>query len=102
MLVVRNEDRPGMIGRWRPLLGDAGINIDDMHLGRSAAGAAALMVLATSPAVPPELRDQLRAIDGIESVHVISRSGERRRTGLPSGQILEGRRPSASAAAWSA
>ncbi len=72
MLVVRNDDRPGMIAVVAQTLADAGINIDDMHLGRSTtSGDASLMVLATSPAVPREVADALRATDGIESVHVI-------------------------------
>ena len=72
MLVVRNDDRPGMIAVVAQALADAGVNIDDMHLGRSTtSGDASLMVLATSPAVPREVADSLRSTDGIESVHVI-------------------------------
>lgn len=73
MLVVRNDDRPGMIAVVAQTLADAGINIDDMHLGRSTtSGDASLMVLATSPAVPREAADVLRSTDGIESVHVLN------------------------------
>lgn len=73
MLVVRNDDRPGMIAVVAQALADAGVNIDDMHLGRSTtSGDASLMVLATSPAVPREVAEVLRATDGIESVHVLS------------------------------
>jgi D-3-phosphoglycerate dehydrogenase / 2-oxoglutarate reductase len=35
MLVVRNDDRPGMIGLVGTVLGDAGVNIADMDVGRS-------------------------------------------------------------------
>jgi D-3-phosphoglycerate dehydrogenase len=35
MLVVRNDDRPGMIGVVGTILGDAGVNIDDMDVGRA-------------------------------------------------------------------
>jgi D-3-phosphoglycerate dehydrogenase len=68
MLVVRNDDVPGMIAAVTRELGDARINIDDMHLGRSAAGAAALMVLATDVAVPDAVQDQIRAVPGVVSV----------------------------------
>src|SRR3954464_1758545 len=34
MLVVRNEDTPGMIGLVGTVLGDGGINIDELALGR--------------------------------------------------------------------
>ncbi|MGZ4705716.1 MAG: phosphoglycerate dehydrogenase, partial [Acidimicrobiales bacterium] len=67
MVVVRNDDRPGMIGAVGQLLGGAGINIADMDVGQSAAGVSALMVLATSQSVPPEVVDQLAATDGIVS-----------------------------------
>ncbi|HEX7096789.1 MAG TPA: ACT domain-containing protein, partial [Acidimicrobiales bacterium] len=71
MLVVHNDDRPGMIGVVGTVLGEAGINIDDMDVGRSADGIPAVMVLATANPVPPEVQDRLRAHDGILSVHAI-------------------------------
>ncbi|MGZ4716126.1 MAG: phosphoglycerate dehydrogenase [Acidimicrobiales bacterium] len=74
MVVVRNDDRPGMIGAVGQLLGGAGINIADMDVGQSAAGVSALMVLATSQSVPPEVVDQLAATDGIVSVHAVELS----------------------------
>jgi predicted amino acid-binding ACT domain protein len=75
MLIVRNDDRPGMIATVAQALADAGVNIDDMHLGRSTtSGDASLMVLATSPAVPREVADALRSTDGISTVHILSRA----------------------------
>jgi D-3-phosphoglycerate dehydrogenase len=68
MLVVRNDDRPGMIGKVGTIVGEAGVNIADMDVGQSATGASAMMVLATSEAVPAEVCDQLRAVPGIVSV----------------------------------
>jgi D-3-phosphoglycerate dehydrogenase len=72
MLVVRNDDRPGMIAFVAGVLADAGVNIDDMHLGRSDRGEAALQVIATDVAVPFEVRDAIRAGDGVVSVHALS------------------------------
>ena len=68
MLVVRNDDVPGMIASVTGVLGEAGINIDDMHLGRSDEGRAALMVLATDGAVPDDVQGAIRALPGVESV----------------------------------
>ncbi|HEY9555989.1 MAG TPA: phosphoglycerate dehydrogenase [Acidimicrobiales bacterium] len=68
MLVVRNDDVPGMIAAVTGRLGEAGVNIDDMHLGRSAAGTAALMVLATDVAVAEEVQEAIRALPGVVSV----------------------------------
>ena len=72
MLVVRNDDRPGMIAHVAGVLADAGINIDDMHLGRSDRGEAALQVIATDVAVPVEVRDAIRRGEGVVSVHALS------------------------------
>jgi D-3-phosphoglycerate dehydrogenase / 2-oxoglutarate reductase len=67
MLVVRNDDVPGMISKVTGVLGDAGVNIDDMHLGRSPEGTAALMVLATDRHVPDEVLAGIRAVPGVVS-----------------------------------
>ena len=74
MLVVRNDDRPGMIGAVGTLLGDAGINIADMDVGQTASGVSALMVLATSQAVPAEVVERLQAADGIISATAVELS----------------------------
>ncbi|HEV8298088.1 MAG TPA: phosphoglycerate dehydrogenase [Acidimicrobiales bacterium] len=71
MLVVRNDDRPGMIGFVGTVLGAADVNIDDMDVGRSADGIPAVMVIATPVPVPASVQDTLRAHDGIISVHAI-------------------------------
>jgi D-3-phosphoglycerate dehydrogenase len=68
MLVVRNDDVPGMIAAVTGELGRSDLNIDDMHLGRSASGAAALMVLATAERVPDEVQAAIRALPGVVSV----------------------------------
>jgi D-3-phosphoglycerate dehydrogenase len=61
MVIVRNDDRPGMIGVVGSHLGDAGINISDMDVGRSSSGEAALMVLSTDQPVPDAVLADLRA-----------------------------------------
>ena len=68
MLVVRNDDVPGMIAAVTGELGRAGLNIDDMHLGKSPAGAAALMILATATEVPEDVQTAIRALEGVVSV----------------------------------
>jgi D-3-phosphoglycerate dehydrogenase / 2-oxoglutarate reductase len=68
MLVVRNDDVPGMIAAVTGVVGSAGVNIDDMHLGRSEEGRAALMILATDVAVPDDVQSAIRTLDGVVSV----------------------------------
>ena len=71
MLVVRNNDQPGMIGFVGTTLGQAGVNIDDMDVGRSVDGVPAVMVIATSQAVPTEVQHTIRSQPGIVSVSAI-------------------------------
>jgi D-3-phosphoglycerate dehydrogenase / 2-oxoglutarate reductase len=71
MLVVRNDDRPGMIGLVGTVLGDAGVNIADMDVGRSASPGSAIMVLATTEPTPAHVLERLRTAAGIVSVHVL-------------------------------
>jgi D-3-phosphoglycerate dehydrogenase len=71
MLVVRNDDRPGVIGVVGTVLGNAGVNIDDMDVGRAAEPGSALMVIASSSVVPDEVLATLRSSPGITSVHVL-------------------------------
>jgi D-3-phosphoglycerate dehydrogenase len=71
LLVVRNDDRPGVIGRVATLLGDAGVNIADMEVGRSGQEGSALMVIATSAPAPAEVVDAVRAADGVIAVAVV-------------------------------
>jgi len=55
MLYVTNVDRPGFVGRFASLLGDAGINIATFHLGRDALGGNAIALVEIYGNVPPAL-----------------------------------------------
>jgi D-3-phosphoglycerate dehydrogenase len=71
MLVVRNDDRPGMIGAVGTTLGEAGINIAEMSLGRGPSGEHALMVLSTDSPVGAEVVERLLARPGIVDAKAI-------------------------------
>jgi D-3-phosphoglycerate dehydrogenase len=68
MLVVRNDDRPGVIGLVGTLLGNAGVNIADMDVGRALTPGTALMVIAPTAEVTADVLAQLRAAPGIIEV----------------------------------
>ena len=74
MLVVRNDDHPGVIGSVGTVLGDAGVNISDMTVGRSPEGKGAIMVVLTSAPVDAETLAALLAAEGIIEVTVLARS----------------------------
>jgi D-3-phosphoglycerate dehydrogenase / 2-oxoglutarate reductase len=71
LLVVRNDDRPGMIGSVGTTLANHNVNISNMALGRAKGGGSALMVLDTDGAVPQEAIVQLRSTAGITGVDPI-------------------------------
>ncbi|MEQ1703367.1 MAG: phosphoglycerate dehydrogenase [Ilumatobacteraceae bacterium] len=68
MLVVKNDDRPGVIGTVGTLLGDAGVNIADMDVGRAATPGTAVMLIAPTMEVPADVIARLREAPGIISV----------------------------------
>jgi D-3-phosphoglycerate dehydrogenase len=72
LLVVRNDDRPGMIAAVTTALAEANVNIDDMRVGHDPDGVAAMQVIATTPEVGDDVQDRLRQVDGIVSVHALT------------------------------
>ena len=71
MLVTQHTDRPGVIGKVGTLLGEAGINIAGMHVGRESEGQGALMVLKLDTPTPEALLEQIRKVDGMETVRLV-------------------------------
>jgi D-3-phosphoglycerate dehydrogenase len=71
MLVVHNDDTPGVIGRVGTVLGDAGCNISNMDVGQSPSGEAALMVMATESPIPPAVVDLVTGQAGVKSARAI-------------------------------
>src|SRR6202035_733015 len=54
MIYITNEDKPGFIGHFAGLLGDAEINIATFHLGRNKPGGDAIALVEVDGAVPAE------------------------------------------------
>jgi D-3-phosphoglycerate dehydrogenase len=72
MLVVHNDDRPGMIGMVGVALGEAGVSISSMAVGPDQRTKTALMVLSTEIPTPTEVIDRLRDTQGIQDIHLIT------------------------------
>ena len=66
MLYVTNEDRPGFVGRFASLLGDAGINIATFALGRDRQGGDAIALVEVDGKVPAELLDKVQQIPSVK------------------------------------
>jgi D-3-phosphoglycerate dehydrogenase len=72
MLVVHNDDRPGMIGMVGVALGEAGVSISSMAVGPDLRTKTALMVLSTEIPTPSDVIERLRDADGIQDIHLIT------------------------------
>lgn len=72
MLVIRNDDRVGMVALVTAILRDAGMNIVDLKLGRSRAGGTAMMAISFDEPVTPGVADSLSAAPGILAVVAIA------------------------------
>lgn len=71
MVVITNDDRPGVIGTVGTLLGTAEVNIADMAVSRSDESTA-VMLIAPTKVVPVGVLDALRAAPGIINVITLS------------------------------
>jgi len=71
MLVMRNRDVPGVIGRVGTILGERGINISAFHLGRRERGGEAMAVIEIDAPLESETIDKLRAFGPVISVNQI-------------------------------
>ena len=73
MLVLNYEDRPGLIGRIGTILGEAGINIGSLNLGRRAKGGEAMVVLSIdTPADEATIARLIEAVGAqfVKAVHL--------------------------------
>jgi D-3-phosphoglycerate dehydrogenase len=70
-LLLRNFDRPGVVGRVGTALGNSGVNISRMQLGLDPETGKALQLLSVEGTVENELLAALRALPGIESVKLL-------------------------------
>jgi D-3-phosphoglycerate dehydrogenase len=70
LLVFKNHDVPGVIGKVGTLLGDLDLNIAEYHQARLAAGGDALAAVAVDGAVTPEVLVKLRELPEITGAQV--------------------------------
>lgn len=64
MLLVPHENKPAMIAKVATVIGEAGININHMHVVQKT-GDKSLMVINTDREVEPNILDKIKKIDGI-------------------------------------
>nr|MBA3425616.1 ACT domain-containing protein [Rubrobacter sp.] len=72
MLFIRNEDVPGMIGRLGTILGEHGINIGNMAVGRGDPGSRAAMAVTVDEPVSQEVIETLLSTPGFTDARAVT------------------------------
>ncbi|AEF96185.1 phosphoglycerate dehydrogenase [Methanotorris igneus] len=70
--VIKHIDRPGTIGRVCLTLGDYGINIAGMQVGRESPGGESIMLLDVDHVVPEEVVEKIKKLENIKDMKVIN------------------------------
>jgi D-3-phosphoglycerate dehydrogenase len=72
LLLIRNDDVPGVIGRVGSYIGDIGVNIDDMVVGRSAeTGEPAMMGIGINRGMTEEEVAGVRDLEGVTGAEYV-------------------------------
>ena len=71
MLFVANEDKPGLIGGVGQLLGDAGVNIANFHLGRNKDATAAVALIEVDQEVAKDLLGKIEQLPSVKEVRLL-------------------------------
>ena len=72
ILLCPHDDRPGMVGMVGSILGDAGINISAMQVGKTEVGGTNVMVLEIDSPVPADVLEKIRKTSGITGAKLIT------------------------------
>ncbi len=62
MLFVRNADKPGFIGKFGSLMGEAGVNIATLNLGRDKPGGDAICLVTLDETISDAVLAQVKAL----------------------------------------
>ena len=71
LIILTNNDVPGVIGRVGTLLGDRGVNIAEYHQARLAQGGEALAAISVDGTVPSVVREELLGLQDVCTATVV-------------------------------
>ena len=72
LLIIKNQDKPGLIGQLGTLLGEAKINIAGMPNGRDEPGGTAITVVNIDNPVPPKVLEQVKTLRHVLDAKLIT------------------------------
>ena len=72
LILIKNDDQPGVIGEVGSILGKHGVNIANFALGRDDAGRAIGVVIVDETApIPDAVLEELRRVPGIREARIV-------------------------------
>jgi D-3-phosphoglycerate dehydrogenase len=71
LLVSRHVEQPGILGRMGTVLGDAGVNIHFVQVGRRERGGPGILVLGLDDTPRPEVLNSVLALPSIRSARMV-------------------------------
>ncbi len=71
MIYVTNEDKPGFIGRFASLLGEAGVNIATFALGRDEKGGSAIALVSIDGPAPEDVLAKVGRLEGVRQAKAL-------------------------------
>ncbi len=71
MLLIKNDDKPGVVGQLGTRLGACSVNISRMSVGTRAGSVRAVMLLGVDNPVPPETLAEIGRTEGVREVRGI-------------------------------
>ena len=71
MIYVKNEDKPGFIGRFAGLLGDAGVNIATFALGRDCEGGSSIALVEVDGPAPENVLTAVGKLPGVKEAKAL-------------------------------
>lgn len=75
MIVLCNDDTPGVIGRVGSALGRHGVNVANLSLGRDRDRAVGVWIVDEPSPIQPAVLEELRAIAGIREARIVRVQG---------------------------
>jgi len=71
MIVIRNNDQPGVIGEIGTILGRHGVNIANFALGRTGTHAIGVVIVDETSPIPDVVLDDLRKVNAIREARIV-------------------------------
>ena len=72
LLLVKNDDTPGVVGHLGGILGERHINIARMTVGRKPGSGRAVMLIEVDNEVPPAVLAEVATVPGVREARAVT------------------------------